>query len=700
MNGSTNHQSDDRKIGSRFAINEQDVIERWADPEELLLNYLRKRRNLCRCTGYRPIVDSFSAFSPECCPLAGSGKCCLDQEGKKGEEREEDLATEPKRGDRMCSGLCQPEEFEPHDPTQDYIFPPELMRMSEENKERTLVFYGKRTTWISPVTLQELLGLKTKYPNAPLVVGNTSIGLDKKRLGICYPVVLYPARIPDLHLVSMADNGIVIGAATHLAQLRDILLNVVPELPAEKTKIHRTLLKQLRTLAGEQIRNLASLGGHIVSRGSTWDLNPVLAAGKAILNLASTDGTRQVPLNGEFLARLPEADLSPKEVLVSVLIPFSEEDEFVSAFRQAERRKNALSVTNSAMQVRFQAGTDVIEDLTILYGGIGCTTVSAPNTSQKLRGRNWNEQMLDEACRLILEEIQLSPSALGGKVEYRRTLLVSFFFRFYLEVLQGLKCMYPSEYPGLPKENLSALDEFHDHPPQGVQEYQDVDPRQPPRDPVGRPVVHESGIKHATGEAVYTDDIGPVDRQLYMAVVTSTRAHAKILSPYFLMLGYAMQVLYVGHIICGVVAETYELAKEATKKVKIEYEDLEVILTIEDSIRHNSYFLEEKKIEQGNVEEAFQTVDRIIEGENHIGGQKHFYLETNCTVAIPRKEDNEMDIHVATQDASSVQQLVATTLGVQSSRIRCHTTRVGGAFGGKCTKPPFFASAAAVAAHK
>ncbi|XP_060113087.1 aldehyde oxidase 3-like [Heteronotia binoei] len=682
--------------------------------------------NLCRCTGYRPIIDSFSAFSQECCPLAGSGKCCLDQEEEKGKEKDENLAPEPKRGDRMCSGLCQPEDFQPRDPTQDYIFPPELMRMAEESKRRTLVFSGERTTWISPVALQELLVLKAKYPNAPLVVGNTSIGIDVKKLGIWYPVIIHPPRVPELHVVCRVHNGLVIGAATHLAQLRDILLDVVPELPAEKTRIYRTLLKQLRTLAGEQIRNLASLGGHIVSRGSPWDLNPVLAAGKAILNLASTGGRRQIPLNGDFLAWCPEADLSPREVIVSVFIPFSKKDEFVSAFRQAERRKNAMSVTNSAMQVQFQPGTDVIEDLTILYGGVGRTTVSAPVTSRKLRGRKWDEQLLDEACRLILEEIQLSPSAVGGKVEYRRTLLVSFFFRFYLEVLQGLKCTYPSKYPDLPKEILSALDEFHDHPPRGVQEYQDVDPQQPPQDPVGRPVMHESGIKHATGEAVYTNDIGPIDGQLYMAPVTSTRAHAKIVSidtsealeiPGVVTVVTAAdipgengdehekvlaedEVIYIGHIICGVVAETYEIAKEATKKVKIEYEDLELILTIEDAIQHNSYFGEEKKLEKGNLEEAFRTVDRIIEGESNVGGQSHFFMETNSSIAVPRKEDDEMDIYVSTQDASHVQKLLATTLDIQSNRIRCYTTRVGGAFGGKCTRPSFLSAATAVAAQK
>lgn len=55
--------------------------------------------------------------------------------------------------------------------------------------------------------------------------------------------------------------------------------------------------------------------------------------------------------------------------------------------------------------------------------------------------RQWNDQMLSEACKLVLEEISLPPSASGGKVEYRRTLLVSFLFRFYLEVLHGLHQM-------------------------------------------------------------------------------------------------------------------------------------------------------------------------------------------------------------------------------------------------------------------
>uniref|UniRef100_A0A8D0GBI8 FAD-binding PCMH-type domain-containing protein n=1 Tax=Sphenodon punctatus TaxID=8508 RepID=A0A8D0GBI8_SPHPU len=638
--------------------------------------------NLCRCTGYRPIIDSYRPFSAECCPMKGTGGCCLDKEGSISCSHE---------GDRVLNL---------------YLFPSQ--RVAKQMQKKTLVFHGPRTTWISPASLWELLELKANYPNAPLVVGNTSMVLEMKMEGVYHPLILYPARIPELNAVCYTENGIVIGAACHLAQLREILITVVSEQPEEKTKVYRTLLKQLKTLAGEQIRSLASLGGHIVSRGSTWDLNPVLAVGKSILNLESTGGTLQIPLNDQFLTRMQNADLRPNEVIVSILIPFSQKDDFVSAFRQADRRKNALSVVNSGMRVLFKPNTDIIADMSIFYGGIGPTTVSARKSCQKLIGRHWNEQMLDDACRLIVGEIVLSPSAVGGKVEYRRTLLVSFLFRFYLEVLQELKKM----------KTQSKIERFSIK--------QDVDPGQPPQDPVGRPIMHQSGIKHTTGEATYCDDMNPVDGELSMAVVTSTRAHAKIISidvsealkvPGVVDVVTARdipgengtedervyadhEVIYVGHIICGVVAETYEQAKKATEKVKIRYEDLEPILTIKDAIKHNSYFGEEKKVEKGNVEEAFKTANQIIEGEIHVGGQLHFYLETDSVFVIPRKEDQEMDVYVGTQYATAVQNTVALALNVPSSRIMCHTRRVGGAFGGKTTKPPFFAAAAAVAANK
>lgn len=97
-------------------------------------------------------------------------------------------------------------------------------------------------------------------------------------------------------------------------------------------------------------------------------------------------------------------------------------------------------------------------------------------------------------------------------------------------MLHGLHQMYRSRYAELSREKMNALGMLQRGVPQGVQFYQDVDPGQTPQNPVGCPIMNQSDIKHATGEAVYVDDIHPVERELLLAVVTSIKAHAKIIS--------------------------------------------------------------------------------------------------------------------------------------------------------------------------
>uniref|UniRef100_A0A2K5WHA8 aldehyde oxidase n=1 Tax=Macaca fascicularis TaxID=9541 RepID=A0A2K5WHA8_MACFA len=672
--------------------------------------------NLCRCTGYRPILESGRTFCMESnsCQQKGTGKCCLDW----GENDSSPLG----KKNEICTKLFAKEEFQSLDPTQELIFPPELLRMAENPEKRTLTFYGERVTWISPGTLKDLLELKVKHPEAPLVVGNTSLGPAMKSQRQFHPVLLSPARISELSMVTKTSDGLTIGAGCSLAQTQDILAE----------RIH------LRSLAGQQIRNMASLGGHVISRHCCSDLNPVLAVSNATLNLISEEGTRQIPLNEHFLAGLASADLKPEEILESVHIPHSQKWEFVSAFRQAQCQQNALPHVNAGMRVLLKEGTDSIEDLSIAYGGVGAATISAHRSCQQLLGRRWNELMLDEACRLLLDEVSLPGSAPGGRVEFKRTLVVSFLFKFYLEVLQELKklvklfsvavgALDSRHRSEVSDQFLSALEDFPVTIPQGVQTYQNVDPHQPLQDPVGRPIMHLSALKHATGEAMFCDDIPVVDKELFMALVTSSRAHAKIISidvskalelPEVVdvitaedipgtngaegdKLLAVEEVTCVGQIICAVVAETDVQAKRATEKIEITYEDLEpVIFTIKDAIKHNSFLCPEKKLEQGNVEEAFEKVDQIIEGEVHVGGQEHFYMETQRVLVIPKTEDKELDIYVSTQDPAHVQKTVSSTLNIPINRITCHVKRVGGGFGGKVGKPAVFGAIAAVGAIK
>ncbi|KAM4698824.1 aldehyde oxidase-like isoform 2-T2 [Rhinophrynus dorsalis] len=673
--------------------------------------------NLCRCTGYRPILDGYRTFcnKNDCCQVKENGSCC-----KNGLDEPLNSVT----GDNICTGLFKEESFLPLDPTQELIFPPELILMENENKAK-LVFQGERITWITPSSLQELLQLKTKYPKAPLVVGNTIVGLEMKFRGVFHPVIIFPAKILDLNFVTESNNGITVGAACSLTTLKDTLKDAVSRHLEEKTKVFRTLLQQLGTLGGPQIRNTASLGGNIISRSPTSDLNPVLAAGSCILNIASIDGTRQIPVDDTFFAASGSSGLQAEEILVSVFIPFSKKGDHIAAFRQAQRRENALPIVVAGMNVQFEGDTDVIKDIRIFYGGVGSTTVCAKTASRALIAKHWDEKMLSEACRLILDEISLPPSAPGGMVEYRRTLTVSFFFRFYLQVFQEIKQMDPQN------PDISALNGLQTSYYENVQTYQDVSPEQSSLDPVGRPIMHHSGLKHATGEAVYCDDMPAVDGELFMSFVTSSRAHAKIVSMDFsealaqhgvvdivtaqdfpgtneiavddgeLSLLANGEVHCVGQIICAVLADTPDRAKKAAAKVKVVYENLEpVILTIEEAIKNNSFYKPQRQLESGNVEEAFKSADQVHEGEIYTGGQEHFYMETQSIRVVPKGEDREMDVYVSAQDLTTIQELIGTVLNVPSSRIMCHVKRVGGAFGGKTTKTGYLAAVTAVAANK
>ncbi|CAN2389154.1 heptaldehyde:oxygen oxidoreductase activity [Pristimantis euphronides] len=691
--------------------------------------------NLCRCTGYRPIVDGCRTFcnKEDCCQLKENGTCYENGtsfvngatsksngvNGINGLNGAHDSVSED-----VCTGLFKEDNFLPLDPTQELIFPPELILMDNVTKTE-LMFRGERITWFSPASLQELLQIKVQYPKAPLVVGNTAVGPDMKFRGVFHPVILFPTRIVELHLVTETATGITLGAACSLTVLKDTLHNAVSRLPEEKTKLYCALLQQLHTLGGVQIRNTASLGGNIISRSTTSDLNPVLAAGGCVLNLASKDGTRQVPLDESFFAPSGTSFPKPDEILVSVHIPYSKKGDHVLAIRQAQRRENALPIVIAGLKVQFEENTDIIKNIGIFYGGVGATTVCAKKTSQQLVGMHWKEDMLSEACKLILDEIHLNPSAPGGMAKYKRTLMISFLFKLYLEVLQELDHLDPNN------PDISALRKFDLSFSKHIQTYQDVPKDQPDHDPVGRPIVHRSGIKQATGEAIYTDDMRPVDGELYLKFVTSSRAHANIVSMDFSealaqpgivdiitaddfpgtnectlddgtvpMLACG-KVLCVGQLICAVLGNTPDQARKAAAKVNIVYENLEpVILTIEEAINNNSFYQPQRQLEVGNLEEAFRTADQVHEGEVFIGGQEHFYMETQSIRAVPKGEDGEMDVYLATQDPTHTQGLISATLNIPANRIACHVKRVGGAFGGKATKTAYLAAITAVAAHK
>ncbi|XP_070711719.1 aldehyde oxidase 6 [Pempheris klunzingeri] len=674
--------------------------------------------NLCRCTGYRPIVDGCRTFCQEatCCRASGAANCCLNGD----ESTDEPEHEEPRLFDK--------EEFLPLDPTQELIFPPELILMAETGKPQTLTFRGERMSWVSPVSLEELVQLKTSNPKAPLVMGNTHVGPDIKFKGVVHPLIISPTRVLELFEVSQTPQGVWVGAGCSLAEVHSLLEKLVPQFPEEKTELFRALIQQLGNLGSQQIRNVASFGGNIMSAYPNSDLNPVLAAGNCKVSVISNGGRREVPLNQDFFVSFGKTSVKPEEIAVSVFIPFTRKGEFVRAFRQAPRKESSFATVTTGMRVFFPGGSRVVQDVSVYYGGVGPTTVSAAKTCAAIVTRPWDDETLSRAYDVLLDELVLPPSAPGGKVDFRRSLTLSFLFKFNLEVLQKLREMdvIAEELP----ERMQTQPLPREIQP-GLQEFQHVPKDQSNQDPVGRPIMHRSAIVQTTGEAVYCDDLPRTDGELFLALVTSSRAHAKILAldvsealqlpgvvdvitakdipgrKVRTLFGYDEELLAeaevscVGHMICAVVADTRTHAKRGAAAVKISYEDLpEPLFTVEDAIEKSSFFEPQRIIERGNVTEAFKTVDQVHEGQIRIGGQEHFYMETQSMLVVPVGEETEFNAYVSTQWPTLTQEVIAETLGIPSNRVTCHVKRMGGAFGGKVTKTAILAGITSVAAWK
>lgn len=245
---------------------------------------------------------------------------------------------------------------------------------------------------------------------------------------------------------------------------------------------------------------------------------------------------------------------------------------------------------------------------------------------------------------------------------------------------------------------------------------------------VGKSVRHDSAPKHVSGEAIYVDDRLEFPNQLHVYARMSERAHARItridVSPCYAFEGVAIaitsqdvpgqldigplvggdplladgKVEFVGQPVIAVAADSLDTARKAAMAAIIEYEDLEPVLDVVEALRKKHFVLDSHTHARGDSSAALATAPRRLQGSLHIGGQEHFYLETQISSVMPT-EDGGMIVYTSTQNPTEVQKLVAEVLGVPMNRIVIDMRRMGGGFGGKETQAAGPACLCAVVAH-
>ena len=245
---------------------------------------------------------------------------------------------------------------------------------------------------------------------------------------------------------------------------------------------------------------------------------------------------------------------------------------------------------------------------------------------------------------------------------------------------------------------------------------------------VGKSVKHDSAPKHVSGEAVYVDDRLEFPNQLHIYARMSERAHARIVridtAPCYQIPGVAIaitaqdvpgqldigavmpgdplladgKVEFIGQPVIAVAADSLETARKAAMAAIIEYEDLEPVLDVVEALHKKHFVLDSHTHKRGDPATALASAPRRLQGSLHIGGQEHFYLETQVSSVMPT-EDGGMIVYTSTQNPTEVQKLVAEVLGVPMNKIVIDMRRMGGGFGGKETQAAGPACLCAVIAH-
>ena len=240
---------------------------------------------------------------------------------------------------------------------------------------------------------------------------------------------------------------------------------------------------------------------------------------------------------------------------------------------------------------------------------------------------------------------------------------------------------------------------------------------------------HESGEKHVSGYAHYTDDIPEPEGTLYGAIGWSKKAHAIIkkidLKEVWKSEGVVSvvtsadipgrndvgpvydgdpifplkKVEYFGQPLFAVAATSTELARKAVLKAIINYKSLKPVIQIQDALKKKLFVLKGQKIKKGDPSKKIRNTKNYLKNSFTLGSQEHFYLEGQVAFVIPQ-EDFDFKVYSSTQHPSETQQIIAKMLNQKSNTITVEVRRVGGGFGGKETQSFIFAAICTLLAKK
>ncbi|WP_246541712.1 xanthine dehydrogenase small subunit [Collimonas antrihumi] len=296
--------------------------------------------NLCRCTGYRPIIDAAHRMGE--LPAVGFDREALQH-------------------------ALQPLQ-------RDDIF----------------VYKHDGQTFYAPRTLAQLVEVRAAKPNARILAGSTDVGLWVTKQMRDLGDIIYLGQVTELNAMVTRDGQLEIGAG--------VTLN---DAYAEICKIYPELSEMWQRFASLPIRNAGTLGGNVANGSPIGDSPPWLIALGAQVVLRGPAGQRVMPLEALYLDYMKK-DMQADEFVEGVRIPLPHAGQRFRTYKLAKRFDQDISAVCAAFSVTLDG--DKISDIRIAFGGMAATPKRAALTEAALRGQVWSESVMEAAVALMTDD--------------------------------------------------------------------------------------------------------------------------------------------------------------------------------------------------------------------------------------------------------------------------------------------------------
>lgn len=270
--------------------------------------------------------------------------------------------------------------------------------------------------YIRPISLDQALNARRKYPEAIFVNGSTDIALQQSKHFRHIPAILDISGVPELKIFERDGIELKIGAGLSLESIRTAVKNIFP-----------AFYDILSVFASRQIRQVATLGGNIGSASPIGDTTPLLMACNADLKLVSERGSRIVPLR-EFVVSYRKTVLEADELIAEIYLSLPADTEIVKMYKVSKRHDMDISTVSAAF--RLNLDNTVVSDISMYYGGMAAMTMPAASAETFLKGKEWNQSNVSAAMEILKTTFTPLSDARSG-AEFRNMAAANLLLQFY-----------------------------------------------------------------------------------------------------------------------------------------------------------------------------------------------------------------------------------------------------------------------------